>query len=193
MPGVFGGEVKLDRSNWEVRPIPEHGKVLTFLERWHYAKGGPNTSTERHGLYRLGGAKLFGVTLWLPPTKVAAQSVAGDDWRSVLCLSRLAVHPVVPQNGASFLLGKSMKLVDRSKWKCFLTYADTYHGHTGAIYRATNWDFVGETKAGDVWVDENGKQAGRKRGKFSYTPSEMIEMGYRKLPHAKKLKFVYRP
>ena len=186
---MIGGEAVLDKRNWFVKTIDEHAIVLDFLERWHYAKGGPRTSVVRDGLYRYGSDKLWGVTLWLPPTKNAAKTVS-DDWRNVLCLSRLAVHSAVPKNGASFLLGASMRGID-PRWHSFLTYADQGHGHTGAIYRATNWTCVGETKGGRIWVDSKGRQVGQKRGAVNLTREQMIALGCTQLPPSRKWKFVF--
>lgn len=184
---------QLRSAEWTVEPL-DHREVLACLERWHYARGGPNTSTYRHGLYSQ-GFKLgdpYGVTLWLPPTRRAAESVAGEEWRGVLALSRLACAPEAPRNAASFLLGRSMALIDRSRWPVLLTYADTALGHTGAIYRATNWTCLGEVRAGDVWIDAEGRQAGRKRGGRSLTFAEMLSAGYTRKPAAPKVKFIHR-
>lgn len=187
---------RLVSSEWLVSSIALHNEVLDMLREWHYSKSGPNTSTYRHGLYKSDHAPLvgvcFGAALWIPPTRTAAESVAGENWRGVLCLSRLVVSPEVPPNGASFLLGRSMKMIDRTRWPVLLTYADTAHGHTGSIYKATNWEELGKTPAGDVWIDSQGRQCGRKRGGKTLTRSEMLARGYSQLPSMPKIKFVHR-
>lgn len=182
-------------SEWVVQNLPDHAEAVGFLRRVHYARGGANTSTARHGLYRpeyppfVG--ELRGVALWMPPTRAAAEAIAGADWQGVLTLSRLAVDDDCPTNAASFLLGRSMRLLDRSRWPVLVTYADTSHGHTGVIYRATNWRCDGEVAAGDTWVDASGQQVGRKRGRFSYTRAEMEAQGCRRVPAAPKIRFVH--
>ena len=179
---------------WTVDPIVDHADAASFVARVHYSRSAANTSTYRHGLYRSGNdalRDLFGVALWQPPTRTAAESVAGADWRGVLCLSRLALDPAVPTNGASFLLGRSMKLIDRDRWPVLLTYADTSHGHTGAIYKATNWTCLGPSPAGDVWIGPNGEQRGRKRGGRTLTAAEMTAAGFTRLPSLPKIKFVH--
>jgi hypothetical protein len=136
-------------------------------------------------------APLRGVALWIPPTKTAAQAIAGDDWQGVLSLSRFVVAPEVPTNGASFLLGRSMKQIDRRRWPVLVTYADTNQGHTGVIYKATNWTENGPVPAGDVWETAGGELCGRKRGGRTLTVAQMIERGYRKRPNAPKIRFVH--
>lgn len=180
-------------DEWEVRPIPTHGEVLRLVRAWHYAGGAPNTSTYRHGLYQrdvLLHGDAYGLTLWLPPTRAAAEAIAGDRWQGVLALSRLAVAPEVPTNGASFLLGRSMRLIDRDRWPVLVTYADTNQGHTGAIYRATNWRCDGPVPAGDVWL-KDGVQMGRKRGARSLSVAEMRAAGFERAPAAPKIRFVH--
>ena len=188
--------LRLRKRNWLVAPIATHNEVRDMVRAWHYSRSVPNTSTYRHGLFRSEYAPLagvcFGAALWIPPTRTAAESVVGEDWRGVLCLSRLVVAPEVPPNGASFLLGRSMKMIDKRRWTVLLTYADTAHGHTGAIYRATNWEELGATPAGDVWVNEYGEQCGRKRGQRTLTVRDMTARGLARLPSLPKIKCVYR-
>jgi len=176
-------------SEWTVEPVPMHeGKRL--VQELHYSKSHPNTATYLHGLRRAEPfSQIDGIAWWIPPTRSAAEAIAGDNWRGVLALSRLVVHPSVPKNGASFLLGNSMRMIDRDRWPVLVTYADTRLGHTGAIYRATNWICDGPVPAGDVWLGPNGEQRGRKRGRKTLTRSEMEALGFRRAPAAPKIRF----
>lgn len=176
-------------------PLPSQAEVLAFLRRHHYARGGSKASLYRHGLYRSDTwplvGDLMGVAAWLPPLPGVAETVGRKN--GVLVLSRLCVHPQVPKNGASFLLGRSMRMIDRKRWPVLLTYADTALGHTGAIYKATNWKCVGVShlSSGNVWVDDVGHQQGRKRGDTVRSHAEMRAAGFTAKPRAPKLKFVH--
>lgn len=180
----------LRRGQWIVEDVSQQSAV-EMVERLHYAQGAPNTSVARHGLFRADRITPDGVAMWLPPTPTAARSVAGNEWRGVLALTRLVIDPDVPKNGASFLLGASMQLLDRDRWPWLLTYADSSHGHTGAIYRATNWTYLGPWPAGDTWQGPDGEQRGRKRGKRNLSVAEMTELGFTKRPQAVKHKYVH--
>lgn len=159
-----------------------------FIRAHHYSKGCSNTRVYAHGLFQ--DACLVGVAQWLPPTRVAAESVNKDNWQRVLSLSRLAVHPDVPTNGASFLLGRSIRLIQtQEKWVSLVTYADDFMNHSGAIYRATNWEYVGHMKGSPRWEDENGRQVARK-ATVSRTNAEMESLGYRMVGVFGKHKFV---
>lgn len=176
-------------DGWNVQPI-ERWEAEHFCRLWHYSRSAPNTATYCHGLVKDDWTHV-GAALWIPPTKNAAKSVA-DDWRGVLCLSRLVIAPECPKNAASFLLGRSMRMIDRKRWPVLLTYADTNQGHTGAIYKATNWLSLGETAAGDTWVNERGEQRGRKRGGKTLRAHEMRELGFTRQPTAPKIKYVHK-
>ena len=189
----MNGMGHLRKVDWTVLPIGEHQTAARLIRAWHYSGSVANTSTYRHGLYPsnvLLTGDPYGVALWIPPTKAAAQTLT-DNWQGVLSLSRLVVDPMIGTNGASFLLGRSMRLIDRERWPVLVTYADTSHGHTGAIYKATNWTSWGEVPAGDTWEDAEGRQCGRKRGGRTFTKAEMIERGFTRRPTAPKIKFVH--
>jgi len=64
-------------------------------------------------------------------------------------------------------------------------------GHTGVVYRATNWIALGVTRGDPVWVDAQGRQVARKRAKHSRTAAEMLALGYTRLPSSPKHKFVF--
>lgn len=181
----------LRRGEWRVTPCTQ-AEATEFIQRTHYTGGCPNTSVARHALRPVDEEKIAGVALWLPPTKNAAASVAPDNWRGVLSLSRLCITDGMPTNSASFLLGTSMRLLDRTTWPVLLTYADTREGHTGAIYRATNWTEIGEVPGSDAWRHSvTGERRGRKRGGRNLTVSEMQAAGFVRLPVMPKIKFIH--
>lgn len=171
-------KTKLNKTQWIVRPI-EIATARQLVEQLHYAKSATKTRVYTHGLFHIGSDICMGVAWWLPPTKIAAvKTFPEGDWRKVLSLTRLVIHPDVPTNGASFLLAGSIKLIDKTKWHCLVTFADTWQNHTGTIYKATNWEYLGLTKPSPVYVNESGIMMGKKRGKKNFTTLEMGEMGF---------------
>ena len=182
------------RGDYKVEKI-DHAVGADFIRAHHYARGCANTSVFAHGLFR--AAALVGVALWLPPTKVAAQSVARlhehEEWRRVLSLSRLALAPSEPRNAESLFIGRSLRLVWRdSRWVSLVTYADTRREHTGVIYRATNWEPRGLTKPEPCFLDASGRQVARKSASKSRTRAEMEALGYRFAGSFAKHKFTMR-
>jgi hypothetical protein len=154
----------------------------------HYAHGAANTAVFRHGLYHRDRG-MVGAALWMPPTKVAAQSVH-PHWRGVLCLSRLVVIPGEPTNAASYLMGRSMRIIRQDgRWHDLVTYADERQGHTGTIYQATNWTYLGSRQGDPIYLDQEGRQVARKATK-SRTHTRMLDLGYQCVGRSIKHKYV---
>lgn len=182
---------RLIAADWEVRPVAlEVARAMVVAH--HYAKGGSNTATYLHGLFKQG--EIFdwqaqGVAWWIPPTKSAALATYPANWQGVLCLSRLVILPDVPKNAATFLLARSRRLIDRELWPCLVTYADEMQGHTGGIYRADNWTYIGTT-APEARFEIGGRMVARKAGPHTRTRAEMLALGARNVGKSVKHKFV---
>lgn len=180
----------LNKSEWEVRPI-----ALTvayeLVHAYHYARSGSNTAVYLHGLFRRDDwLNCQGVAWWIPPTKSAAKATWSGDWTKVLSLSRLVVAPEVPTNGASFLIGESLRLIRADgEWECLVTYADVWRGHTGAIYRATNWEYLWLTAKEPTFTSADGRLVARKAGGHTRTRAEMNALGHREIGKFAKHKF----
>lgn len=183
---------RLRRSDWIVRDTaPAIGRQLVIA--YHYSRSTSNTATYLHGLFPAGAfweMECVGVAWWIPPTKSAALATYPDNWQGVLSLSRLAIAPSAPKNSASYLLGASMRLIDRNRWPCLVTYADEWQGHTGAIYRATNWQYAGMT-APEATYTLHGRMTARKAGPHTRTHEEMIELGCELVGRYRRHKFVH--
>lgn len=185
-------EGKLRKAEWTVRPV-NIAIARRLVTREHYARGASNSATYLHGLFPAGAfwdEEVRGVAWWIPPTRSAAEATHPDDWKGVLSLSRLVIQADVPPNGASFLIGASMRLIDRARWPCLVTYADTMQGHTGAIYRATNWRYVGLTPPKRTFAIK-GRMRSIKGGGFTRTFAEMAALGAEDLGMHAKHKFVH--
>jgi hypothetical protein len=181
---------RLRKGDWEVRPI-SLCVAQDMVERLHYSGGGSNTGTYCHGLFeRARPAHPRGVAWWIPPTKAAANATHPVDWEGVLALSRMAIEPEVPKNAATFLLARSMRLIDRLRWPCLVTYADEWQGHTGTIYRACNWHYVGLTNPEATFVLD-GRMVARKAGPRTRTRAEMEAIGADMIGRFAKHKFVH--
>lgn len=176
------------RSEWAIVDAPL-ASAQEMVRRLHYSGGGSNTAVAVHGLVRRDERlRLRGVAWWLPPTRVAAESVHSD-WKRVVALTRLVVDDDVPTNGASFLMAGSIKRLARSgRWVALVTYADESQGHTGAIYRATNWTYAGRTGPYPRWIDSTGRQVATK-ATTNRTKAQMEALGHRKVGSYHKHKF----
>lgn len=161
-----GGGVSSERlrsADWYVKDAPL-ALAQFMVELFHYARGGSNTAVYVHGLYRKTDDRLFGVAWWLPPTRVACESVNKAEWKRVISLTRMVVMPGAPKNACSFLLARSVRAIRKDgRFVSLVTYADESQGHDGGVYRAANWSYSGRTGPYPRWLDpKTGKQVAPK-------------------------------
>ena len=107
-------ESRLRALDWEVRSVPL-AVARQLVEQHHYARGASNTAVYVHGMYHRSIGQLYGVAWWLPPTRVAAESVNKAEWQRVLSLSRMVMVPGTPANACSFLLARSIRIIRRER------------------------------------------------------------------------------
>lgn len=168
---------------------PRFQSCRRFIEYYHYSRKCSNTAVYMDALYLRNGINILGVAQWLPPTRVAAESV-NREWTKVISLSRLCVHPLVPKNAASFLLAHSEKLIIKDRrFISLVTYADQFMNHSGKIYLAANWTDLGLQKPQPRWEDAEGRQIAKKATR-TRSKSEMLSLGYRMVGCFAKRKFI---
>lgn len=137
-----------------VKPIT-YERIKPWILEHHYAKRVPSISWA-YGLF-VDGILQGVVSYGKPASPRLCKGICGEEWsRCVFELNRLFVNRTAGAHSASFLVGRSLKML--KKGLIIVSYADTGHGHIGYVYQATNWIYTGCTKARtDVKV--NGKHA----------------------------------
>ncbi len=180
---------RLIKSDWCVKECSLKD-AQDLVKTYHYARGGSNTAVYTHGLYRLSDDILVGVVWWLPPTRVACESVNKENWKKVLSLTRMVMTPGTPKNACSFLLSRSIKIIRKDgRFVSLVTYADEAQGHTGNVYKSANWDYVGRTGPYPRWVNKDGVQVSPK-ATVNRTKAKMEELGHTKIGSYHKHKYV---
>lgn len=181
------------KADWRVADV-DLSLATRLVRAHHYARGGANTATYLHGIFPVDAfwnEHAKGVAWWIPPTKDAARALAGAGWEGVLALSRLVVEPDVPRNACTFLVSRSIKMIDRARWPVLVTYADEWRGHKGGIYKGCGFVLDGRTKPEAVYTIK-GRMMGRKRGPRTYTHAEMLAAGAVFEGRFAKLRYVMR-
>lgn len=162
------------KSDYEIGPCPL-ATAKTLVERHHYAKSASNTGKSFCATHRERG--VVAAAVFLPPLPPAARKHALSDPKRVTALSRLVVVPGEPQNVATMLIGGALRQLRRdARYDTVVTYADTAQGHTGAIYRATNAEYLGMSRPEGYWVDKDGRTVSRK-ATVSRTAAQMRALG----------------
>ena len=94
------------------------------------------------GMFESNTDKIVGVVVYgTPSSSSLRKGVCGEDEaNNVIELTRLWIQDGTPKNSESFLIGNTIKLVDK---EIIVSYAEIQQGHTGTVYQATNWIYTG--------------------------------------------------
>ena len=141
-----------------VRPIIKSA-ARDFIIKWHYS--GIYQPVKQIDLGAFYGAKLIGVATfgWGIKNKQQAKMVEGSEKRNFLELIRFAMVDEAPKNSESRVLSICFRLLKKRlpdlKW--IFTYADGTRGHTGTIYRALGFLYLGKVKSAPFYVLSDGR------------------------------------
>lgn len=183
--------MNLDKRAWKVAPL-SFDKASMLIKTYHYSRSHSKQDVALHGLFLIQddyNALPYGVCWWIPPASPSVARYCSEDFAGVLSLSRMALTPDAPRNAASFLLSRSIKLLPE-RYHTLVTYADTWQGHTGGIYKATNWHYDGLTDKKPVYVDNEGAVVSTRRGDKTTSIESMNEQ-YILLGHYPKHRFIF--
>lgn len=131
--------------------------IKDFMEKWHYSHNINGLISDYcFGMYYQGtmiGAMIYGRMAMANQWKKY-----GDKSEDVIELRRLACINTTLRNAESYFIGKTLKYLKKNTGiKRVVSYADTYYGHEGIIYKATNFKLVGKTAKGR-FIMYNGKR-----------------------------------
>ena len=138
----------------------EKRRTHEYILNYHYARRLPQIKFA-YGLFKE-NKKLIGCcTFSVPASYTLCKGVCGEQYKKqVLELSRLViVEPI--ENGASFFVGQLLRQLPAY---ILVSYADdSYAGHVGYVYQATNWLYTGRGNAEPAWALPDGTIISRTR------------------------------
>ena len=154
---LFGND-ELDFTEANVKDFivkPSNLRVTRdFIEKWHYSRNVNGlTISQIFGLFyekNLIGAMIYGSLAMANQWKKYAEEES-----KVVELKRLCCIDKTPKNTESYFIGKTLRwMKQNSDYDLVVSYADTYYGHEGTIYKASNFRHMGLTTKGKV-IDYN--------------------------------------
>ncbi len=129
-----------------VRPVP-HSVARQVCEGRHYLRSYPGGALISFGVFV--GSWLLGVAvLGVGPANLR-RLFAGAEGHEVVCLARLWLDDRVRRNGESRVLAVILRHLrrDQAAIKAGVAYSDPAQGHSGAIYRAAGFLYLGLSEA----------------------------------------------
>jgi hypothetical protein len=126
-----------------VRPVLP-SVVEPVITGEHYLHSMPGAARRCFGVYL--GDRLVGAAVFTIGARQSHQVLAAARPQDVATLARLWLSDTLPLNSESRVLGIVLRSLRRTtSWKVILSYADPAAGHTGTIYRAAGWLYLGQT------------------------------------------------
>lgn len=139
-----------------------------------YAFGLIDKSTEE-----IVGIILYGV----PASPNVCRGICGrEEEKNVYELTRLWIDDKVPRNGESFLIGNTIKLLNR---EIIVSYSEPEQGHIGIVYQATNWIYTGLTAKRTNRVKIDGSTTKHNRHACEDKEGTML------VPRARKYRYIF--
>lgn len=133
--------------------------VKRFIRRWHYSGSTKGTSSKFvFGLHD--GTELIGVAIVGNPfgVRVKEKYSRGLGTETVYELRRLCCIDETPKNTESYFISKILKwLKKNSNCKTLISYSDPFYGHSGIIYKAANFKYLGKQKYSTYGFKYQGK------------------------------------
>tara|TARA_Y100000593_G_C4217310_1_gene289911 strand:- start:143 stop:784 length:642 start_codon:yes stop_codon:yes gene_type:complete len=142
-------------TDFTVEEIPRKS-VVKFIEKHHYSHNVNGVQSLYHyGLFTEGNfgiPKMIGAMMYAHPSMPATAAKYNPiNPEKCLELRRLVCIDDTPKNTESYFIGQTFKLLKRdTDMEVIVSFADQHHGHTGVIYKATNFDYLGETSKGRI-------------------------------------------
>jgi hypothetical protein len=118
--------------------------VWWFIEKYHYSHS-INGVMSSHCFKLVDDKKMIGGMLFGRLAMVGQWKKYANSENEILELRRLVCIDDTPKNTESYFIGKALKWLKRyTDIKKIVSYADPSHGHTGIIYRASNFKYMGQ-------------------------------------------------
>lgn len=138
-------------TQFQVKPV-ERSVIKDFLEYWHYSHSINGLHSDYcFGLYYqdiLIGAMIYGKLAMANCWKKYASKEC-----DVTELRRLARIDKTAKNTESYFIGHTLRwLKKNTNLKIVVSYSDLNYSHTGIIYKASNFELIGQTSIGRVII-----------------------------------------
>jgi len=131
--------------------------ITSFLEQWHYSKSINGVVTDYCFKLEHEG-KIIGAMVFGQLAMASQWKKYGKTESDVTELRRLACIDDTEKNTESFFIGKCLRWLQlNTEIKTVVSYADPEYGHSGVIYKASNFVLNGKSADGKVIMWGNKK------------------------------------
>ena len=126
-------------------------EIVNFVETHHYSKN-MNGLHISYCFKLMDGDTIIGAMVYGSLGMLGvAEKYNPKNPSKILELKRLVCIDDTPKNTESYFIGWTLRWLQRNTdLEMIISYADKTFGHEGVVYKATNFECMGETSAGKV-------------------------------------------
>ena len=136
-------------TNYIVELCPR-SEIVNFVETHHYSKN-MNGLHISYCFKLMDGDTMIGAMVYGSLGMVGVAEKYTSNPSKILELKRLVCIDDTPKNTESYFIGWTLRWLQRNTdLEMIISYADKTFGHEGVVYKATNFECMGETSAGKV-------------------------------------------
>ena len=128
------------KENYYIQPI-DYALAMDIVKKYHYLHRVAPCS-HAFGLFEKATNNIVGViTYGVSSSSTLLRGICGDEeMNNVYELTRLWVKDGTPRNAESYLIGNTIKQLDK---EIIVSFSEKEIGHTGIVYQATNFLYCG--------------------------------------------------
>ena len=170
-------------KDFTVEEIPRKS-LVQFIEKYHYSQNVNGVQSLYHfGLYgegNFGLPKMIGAMMYAHPSMPAtAEKYNPINPTKCLELRRLCCIDDTPTNTESYFIGKTLRwLKQNTDMEVVVSFADQHHGHSGIIYKASNFEYLGETAGARILMVDGKEMHSRSMNQIHRPYSREIKRRY---------------
>lgn len=145
---TLGRSVVRVPDRYSIERIDYHSAMSMVVEHHYLHRRGP--CSHAFGLFDSKDGHLAGCVVYGTPSSAPLRSgVCGPDHAgNVIELTRLWVEDGTPKNVESYLIGNTIRMIDK---EIVVSFAEIGAGHVGTVYQATNWIYTGLSAKRTDW------------------------------------------
>lgn len=126
----------------------ERREIRDFIEEWHYSQS-INGVMSTYCFKLMHENNIIGGMLYGRMGMANTWKKYVDSEDKILELRRLCCIDDTPKNTESYFIGKTLRwLKNNTTVEKIISYADMDYNHTGIIYKASNFEYLGVTSEG---------------------------------------------
>lgn len=128
------------KETYYIKPI-EYSLAMEIVTKYHYLHRTAPCS-RAFGLYERATQQIVGCICYgVSCSSTLLKGICGEEeMHNVYELTRLWVKDGTPKNCESFLIGNTLRLLDK---EIIVSFSEKERGHTGIVYQATNFYYCG--------------------------------------------------